>query len=63
MVRFILKRTVFDAYAMDKRVWHSTIDIDVPALEKELTGGGCGESGWDIMTLVGAEVRVPEEES
>jgi hypothetical protein len=34
-----------------------TLDLDVPELEKQLTRGGYGESGYERVSLAGVEVH------
>lgn len=61
MLRFIVKREVFDEHSGQKSSGFRTIDIDVPELQAALTHGGFGESGYDETSLVGVEIlRIPD---
>ena len=38
-----------------------SIRVDVPVIEAELRRGGFGESGFEVIELVGVEVEKPED--
>lgn len=56
MIRFILKKN--DLYVPNQMRTESfyTVDVDCAELEHQLEQGGCGESGFTVITLIGAEV-------
>jgi hypothetical protein len=56
MIRFIISRSRRDAVSGAEWQDFETVDVDVPALEARL-GGGHGESGYDISTVIGVERR------
>ena len=56
MLRFLLKRDIFHEMNQYRDTTYTTIDADVPELENRLTSGGCGESGFDKITLINVEV-------
>jgi hypothetical protein len=63
-LRFIIKQRTdnsYDAVASCLR----TIDIEAPALEAILAGGGqgIGGPGYDIRELVGVEILPPKDPS
>lgn len=57
MIRFILKREVSDRYSGAEYEQLYTVDVNVPELERELTRGGLSQEAYEIVSLVGAEVR------
>lgn len=60
MLRFIIKRHITDNISGLRKTLLETVDIDVPTLEKILSGGGWGENGSDSRELVGVEVLKTE---
>jgi hypothetical protein len=56
MIRFILKYSRYSAHDGFRVDSHFTVDGDVVELEKQLRRGGCGESGFERVELIGAEV-------
>jgi hypothetical protein len=56
MIRFILKREVYDALSGRRSDACFTIDAEAPELEAALRSGGHGESGFDQSSLLGVEV-------
>jgi hypothetical protein len=58
MLRFILKRSVFNPNdgMNEPRVSMFTVDAEVPKLEDRLRAGGRGDFGHDLTSLVGVEV-------
>lgn len=60
MIRFIIKRHMDNGRSVGTSTFE-TFDVDVPALETALTGGGHDNSGsYDLRELVGVEV-LPKE--
>jgi hypothetical protein len=57
MLRFIIKREIKDGYNGLVDSGFETVDIDVPELERILTGGGFSEHSYDHRALAGVEVR------
>jgi hypothetical protein len=57
MIRFILKRHLYDNHSRMESEEFRTIDIDVPELQKILLSGGFGLEGHDRTELVGVEIR------
>jgi len=56
MIRFILQTSYrYEASGMEGQDFH-TLDLAVPELEKQLTSGGFGETGYQRTELMGAEV-------
>ena len=56
MIRFILQTSYrYEASGMEGQDFH-TLDLEVPELEKQLTSGGFGETGYQRTELRGAEV-------
>ena len=61
MIRFIIRRKWRDSISGAETDSFETLQSEAPELERILCGGGCGEGGFDIRELVGAEVeRVPD---
>lgn len=57
MLRFIIKNTTGEINSGSKLEEFSTLDVDVPALEKILAGGGYSTSGFfEFSSLIGAEI-------
>lgn len=56
MIRFILRRAIKDSNSSYEGATFYTLDVDVPELEKQLTRGGLGEDGYEIVTLFDVEV-------
>lgn len=56
MLRFILIRKQRDTVSGAEWQEHFTMDADCPELEKTL-GGGYGENGYSITTVIGVERR------
>lgn len=54
MIRVVLERKQFDAYASDTSRDLFTIDIESPELESHLRFGGRGPSGWEAVRVLGA---------
>lgn len=46
-MRFILKRTIYDAHSGMRTENFFTVDAAVPFVESRLNGGGYGENGFD----------------
>lgn len=38
-----------------------SIRVDIPSIEAELRRGGFGESGYEVVELIGIEVEKPED--
>lgn len=55
-LRFILKRNIKDQYNGCEHEHLQTLDLEVPELEEALSGGGRGENGYDITSLLGVEI-------
>lgn len=56
MIRFIIKRHEVDHNSGSDTTSYQTLDINLPALQKILEGGGRGEIGFESFQLIGAEV-------
>lgn len=56
MIRFIMKKTYYEAGNQMKGEVFYTIDSDVFELEKALTAGGYSESAHEQHYLIGVEV-------
>lgn len=61
MLRFIIKTKWRDGISGAEGEYFKTLDIVVPKLQDELCKGGFGESGYDMVQLVGVEV-LPDED-
>lgn len=61
MIRIILERKQFDAYAQDTARDLFTLDIECPELEQQLKRGGSGSSGWEVVRVLGAQVLPTSE--
>ncbi len=66
MLRAVLRRRMRDAYSgceVTNQIY--TIDFIEPRIEAELRRGGYGESGFEVIELVGVEAidLKPTEES
>lgn len=62
MLRFIIERRMDNSYgAVTKH--YETVDLDVPELERLLTGGGMGQGGpgYDLRDLFAVEVLTAAE--
>ena len=62
MLRAIFRRRMRDAISgcqVDNQLF--SIRVDAPAIEAELRRGGFGESGYEVIELVGMEVEKPED--
>lgn len=59
MIRFIIRRKWRDAASGAESDGFETLVCEAPELERVLRGGGCGESGFDIRELAGAEIEQP----
>lgn len=62
MLRAVFRRRMRDAISgceVTNQIY--TIKVDVPEIENELKRGGFGESGFEIIELVGMEVERPTE--
>lgn len=57
MLRFIIKSEWRDGYNGSTGEDLSTLDIDLPELEKILSSGGFSETSYQRCSLVGVEVR------
>lgn len=57
MIRFILRTETLDSCNGLKTSQLWTIDCECPELEAALSRGGSGESGYEYVSMVGAEVR------
>jgi hypothetical protein len=56
MIRFIIKRHMDNGRTVGTATFE-TFDVDVPDLERALTGGGHDHAGsYDLRELVGVEV-------
>lgn len=56
MIRFIIKRHMDNGRSVGTSSFE-TFDVDVPELERALTGGGFdGGGSYDLRELVGVEV-------
>jgi len=56
MIRFIfLNKFRCPQTGLETESFH-TVDLDVPEIEKRLSGGGSGESGYDYTRLMGVEL-------
>lgn len=56
MLRFIIRRRIKDQWSGLSDDGFETLDIDVPELERILSGGGCGEHSYDVRSLAGVEI-------
>ena len=56
MIRIIFLRESFSEVNQMRMSRHYTMDVDVPELERELSRGGFGETGYDFCSVVGVEV-------
>ena len=56
MLRFIVKKIVFDAYSHGRFESLQTVDIDVKILESILSDIGYGDSGSTSVDLIGVEI-------
>lgn len=56
MLRFIIRRRWKDQGSGLEEDGFEIVDIDVPALERILSGGGHGENSYDFRTLYSVEV-------
>lgn len=62
MLRFIIRRRCKDRATGLETEGFETVDIEVPELERIITGGGFAEDGYDDRELAGVEVlREPPE--
>lgn len=61
MIRFIMESHVVDLHSGFESKDFVTFEAEVPELERLMTYGGKGESGFKICRLIGAEV-VREEQ-
>lgn len=59
MLRAILKHKYRDSVSGAEDEFFQTLDFDCPTLEGALKHGGYGESGYEIVSLVGVE-RLPD---
>lgn len=62
MLRAIFRRRFRDAISgcqVDNQIY--SIRVDVPAIENELSRGGFGEAGYEVIELVGIEIERPED--
>ena len=62
MLRAIFRRRMRDSHSgcqIDNQLF--SIRFDSPAIERELRTGGFGESGFEIIELIGVEVEKPED--
>lgn len=62
MLRFILKKKWRDGISGAEGEYFETLDSVVPKLQEALSKGGFGESGYDMVQLVGVEVLPDEAE-
>jgi hypothetical protein len=63
MLRFVFKRSQFDACSQARTERYETLDVECGAVQMLLQRGGQGEQGHDVTLLVGVEVltgEVPE---
>ena len=63
MIRFIIKRHYRAAFTGVSTQDFETVEIDVPELERILTGGGYSEDGHDIRELAGVEIVIKAEQT
>lgn len=62
MLRAIFRRRMRDAISgceVTNQIF--SFRVDVPSIESELRKGGFGESGYEIVELIGIEVEKPED--
>ena len=57
MLRIILKREQYDAHSGCREQNFITIDVEAPEVERALSSGGFGESGYDVTHIIGVEVK------
>lgn len=55
MLRAILRRRMRDAISGCEHESLFTMDLEIPELEEQLRKGGFGESGYEVIELVGME--------
>ena len=63
MIRFIFKNSRRDCVSGWEGSQLFTIDIEVPEIERALTAGGYGESGYDRTELIGVEILPEKKEN
>ena len=56
MLRVMLRRRMHDAASGCSIDNLFTLDVEVPELEQQLRKGGYGESGFEVIEMVGVEV-------
>lgn len=56
MLRAIIRYDIKDSVSGATWTTYGTVDFEAPALQKRLTGGGYGQTGYDIPTVIGIEV-------
>lgn len=57
MLRFIIKHKSKDSASGAEYETHSTLDQEVPELERLLRSGGYGEQGYLVNSVQGIEIR------
>ncbi len=57
MIRFIIHRKWRDGHSGAESEGYESVSCHAPELESALRGGGYGPDGFDIRTLVGAEIE------
>lgn len=57
MLRVIFRHRMKDAISGCATTSLFSVSVDVPAIERELRRGGFGESGYEVVDLVGIEVE------
>ena len=56
MIRFIIKSNFHDPNSEAKYSRLTTMDLEVPILERKITSGGYGNQGYEIHELYGIEI-------
>ncbi|MDZ4851725.1 MAG: hypothetical protein SGI77_20755 [Pirellulaceae bacterium] len=56
MLRAVLRKKTRDAHSGYETDCLYTIDFSESRIESELSRGGCGESGYEVVELVGVEL-------